>query len=64
MGDLEELEGKILLCWCRPGPCHGDVLLKLLWEKKMKKAEEGKKITEGKKISSSGTVEVVIVGYR
>lgn len=59
--DLEELDGKILLCWCRPGPCHGDVLLKLLWESKMKKVEEGKKMEEGKKVIP---VEVVIVGYR
>ena len=28
--DLEELRGKDLACWCRPGePCHADVLLKL-----------------------------------
>ena len=25
---FEELRGKNLACWCRPGtPCHGDVLL-------------------------------------
>jgi hypothetical protein len=23
------LRGKILGCWCKPGPCHGDVLAKL-----------------------------------
>lgn len=22
----DELKGKILGCWCKPGPCHGDVL--------------------------------------
>ena len=28
---LDELEGKILACWCTPGElCHGDVLLELL----------------------------------
>ena len=32
--DLEELEGKILGCWCKPEMCHGDVLIKLLKEKK------------------------------
>ena len=30
MKDLFELEGKILACWCKPKPCHGDVLVKLL----------------------------------
>lgn len=24
---LAELSGKILGCWCKPGPCHGDVLV-------------------------------------
>lgn len=23
---LTELKGKVLLCWCYPKPCHGDVL--------------------------------------
>ena len=26
---LVELTGKILLCWCKPEPCHGDVLIEL-----------------------------------
>jgi hypothetical protein len=26
---LPELTGKILACWCSPGPCHGDVLVRL-----------------------------------
>ena len=30
---LEELDGKILGCWCKPDPCHGDILIKLLNEK-------------------------------
>lgn len=21
-----ELQGKVLGCWCKPGPCHGDIL--------------------------------------
>lgn len=33
---LEELDGKILGCWCHPNKCHGDVLIKLLQEKKNK----------------------------
>ena len=32
-GALGELEGKELGCWCRPEPCHGDVLVRLLGEK-------------------------------
>lgn len=29
-GAFEELRGKNLACWCKPGcPCHGDVLLEL-----------------------------------
>ena len=30
--NLDELDGKILGCWCKPGPCHGDVLIKLFKE--------------------------------
>jgi hypothetical protein len=26
---LPELKGKILGCWCKPLPCHGDVLAEL-----------------------------------
>lgn len=33
-GSLEELEGKRLGCWCAPKPCHGNVLLKLLEERR------------------------------
>jgi hypothetical protein len=28
--DIEELRGKRLGCWCKPKPCHGDVLIELL----------------------------------
>ena len=34
---LEELEGKELGCWCKPGACHGDILIKVLNEKKLHK---------------------------
>ena len=27
---LPELRGKVLGCWCKPKPCHGDVLIELL----------------------------------
>lgn len=33
---LEELEGKELGCWCKPNGCHGDILVKLLEERKLK----------------------------
>ena len=26
---LHELKGKVLGCWCKPKPCHGDVLVEL-----------------------------------
>lgn len=25
-----ELRGKVLGCWCKPGPCHGDVIARLV----------------------------------
>lgn len=36
MDSLDELEGKTLGCFCKPEPCHGDVLLELLTQKKLK----------------------------
>ncbi len=35
---LEELDGKTLACWCHPKNCHGDVLIRLLNEKKLNNA--------------------------
>ena len=32
MARLPELYGKTLGCWCKPGPCHGDVLEYLVKE--------------------------------
>ena len=31
---VEELDGKVLGCWCHPNKCHGDILIKLLNEAK------------------------------
>jgi hypothetical protein len=28
--DLHELKGKTLGCWCKPKPCHGDILVELI----------------------------------
>jgi hypothetical protein len=30
MARLPELKGKVLICWCCPEECHGDVLLEAL----------------------------------
>ena len=32
LNQLDELKGKTLGCWCKPLPCHGDVLVKLINE--------------------------------
>lgn len=29
LNDLHELAGKKLGCWCKPSPCHGDILREL-----------------------------------
>jgi hypothetical protein len=29
MEALHELKGKTLGCWCKPSPCHGDILARL-----------------------------------
>ena len=29
INDIHELRGRDLACWCAPGPCHGDALLRL-----------------------------------
>ena len=33
INDLAELEGKVIGCWCKPEPCHGDLLVNLFKEK-------------------------------
>ena len=30
LADIHELKGKVLGCWCKPGPCHGDILAALV----------------------------------
>ena len=34
---VTELEGKELGCWCKPSPCHGDILVKIYKERQSKK---------------------------
>lgn len=29
LAEIPALRGKVLGCWCKPGPCHGDVLAEL-----------------------------------
>ena len=31
---LMELDGQVLGCWCKPKKCHGDILVKLIEERK------------------------------
>ncbi len=33
--DIDELRGKVLACYCKPQPCHGDVLVELLGQREM-----------------------------
>jgi hypothetical protein len=37
MNSLDELEGKVLGCFCKPDKCHGDILLELLTQRKILK---------------------------
>lgn len=34
---LDELEGKVLGCYCKPKSCHGDIILELLTKRKLQK---------------------------
>lgn len=36
LSHLDELDGKVLGCWCYPKTCHGDVLLELIFQKKLR----------------------------
>lgn len=37
LGDISELDGKVLGCWCKPHACHGDILVELLNNNKLLK---------------------------
>lgn len=37
MEDIFELENQILGCWCKPKECHGDVLIRILNEKRLER---------------------------
>jgi len=36
LSNLESLRGKVLGCFCKPAPCHGDVYVKFLERKETK----------------------------
>lgn len=35
ISSIDELDGKVLGCFCKPESCHGDILLELLSQKKL-----------------------------
>ena len=38
LNDLDELEGKVLGCWCKPDKaCHGDILVEIIESRKQTK---------------------------
>ena len=46
MNSLHELEGKNLGCWCKPGVCHGDVLVKIYNEMYSEQPPEKRRKTQ------------------
>ena len=46
MNSLHELGGKNLGCWCKPGVCHGDVLVKLYNEMHGEQPSEKRRKTQ------------------
>lgn len=43
--ELLDLDGKVLGCWCKPRPCHGDVYVKVIGRIKLFR-KLGKSFTE------------------
>jgi len=37
LNDLDELDGKVLGCWCKPKSCHGDILVEIIQNMKQAK---------------------------
>jgi hypothetical protein len=53
-----ELSGKVLVCWCWPDQCHGDILAYLANNpEKVKDFEQGKNPMKGKVQSTLGSFE-------
>ncbi len=40
LAKLKELDGKVLGCFCKPKPCHGDVLIKVRLEQLEQEEQE------------------------
>jgi hypothetical protein len=36
MAKLDELDGKTLGCWCHPKSCHGDVIIEVIIQQKLR----------------------------
>lgn len=58
MESLHELQGKRLGCWCKPLPCHGDILAVLANELDEKKEEPEEEIDEIKTDEEDETDEI------
>jgi len=39
--NIEELDGKVLGCWCKPQACHGDVLVELVKQNQRRQLMSG-----------------------
>lgn len=39
LSQISQLRGKVLGCWCSPQPCHGDILVELVQQKRLEKVE-------------------------
>lgn len=46
LADLPRLEGQALGCYCKPKACHGDILVKLLRERRIVKNDTKIRSTE------------------
>lgn len=42
MVDLPKLDGEVLGCYCKPKPCHGDILVELIEEYKKEDVKDEK----------------------
>jgi len=40
LDSLQDLEGKVLGCFCKPKKCHGDILVQLIEDRKLSKIFE------------------------
>lgn len=40
MADVIKLDGEVLGCYCKPKPCHGDIIIKIIEEIKKGKENE------------------------